>query len=1130
MAKEYRLVWSDQQNKLVVVQAQALAARKPFAARIAATALAATALTALGAPEARAAEACSIVHTADTTISANTSGPICFEKSLTVNSGVTITGTKTGVLLNDQSATGSFINKGTIFTDPVPPVGPVPTQQEATRLAAGIAVRLGEGATRGTISGDFINDGTIEYTGQAGRAVVLYNGQIGGKFVNNGSITSDGGMLVGTGFTVFGNFINDGTIEAVGSISGNDGIQVDGIIEGSIINGANNSAAIISSKSETGLAISGTVKGAIVNHGIISGGNAAYGAMFVNGEVLGGIENKATGKIITETGSAGIYLSYDAKVSSIKNEGIISGKSYGIYFYSAANQTSVTNSGIISGGYAGAYLSYASTGALNNSGRISGDTYGIYASSANIAGGITNQAGGVIESANSHGILLYSGALSGGIRNAGKISGAANAVYLDAVNSFEGSTTIGDIINEKSGEMLGADGSGLDVTSTPVNRIDNAGIMRGERNGIYLSSSTVAEGIVNSGLIEGTMTPTSWPYQANGLTVLDSAVNRGILNTETGSILGSKNGIYIGGESLFSGTLVNKGLIGGGEFEGERYFAVDDTIDAIESIVIDGNNTARFIGAVSAFNADVTIARGATYTVRDNVFYVDSFTNEGTTIFDEAAGWAFLHLADPDNGYVFQNKGTVSVVGGTTGFLNGDYAQTADGAFQIAIGSGGEVVNDAFTGEYGKLLVSGNVDLADGTTIRVVMPSGASALKNGTLIEGVIVAEGELTATDTAITVVDNSLLYDFTASLSRAANELDLVTQFDPTAISRSVVLGGRPVALGSAKVLEGMLGGTMPAAMQPVFDRIGTMESLDEIATAVAQTLPVMLGATPQSLVSGLRSTNKFIQSRIESNQGLSAGDVDGGKHLWGRAFGTWSKQDDQDSVAGFRSDTQGLVLGYDGTVGDALRIGFAAAYANSNVKGSIAGAGQNVKVDSYELITFGSYNAAPHTDINYQFDIGLNKAKASREIPFMDSTAHARFSSFVLRGGVGVGHTLALGDNTTLTPAARVDYTYMRTGDYTETGAGPHNLKVDASTYDELVLSGDLKLKQQLGPKVELTLNAGGGYDALNDATVTVASFVGGGPAFTTTGLKVSPWLYRGGAGLARKGEGVELSLRY
>ena len=133
--------------------------------------------------------------------------------------------------------------------------------------------------------------------------------------------------------------------------------------------------------------------------------------------------------------------------------------------------------------------------------------------------------------------------------------------------------------------------------------------------------------------------------------------------------------------------------------------------------------------------------------------------------------------------------------------------------------------------------------------------------------------------------------------------------------------------------------------------------------------------------------------------------------------------------------------------------------------------------------------------------------------------------------MHGSAGIGHTFSLAPATNMTPSMRLDYTQMRTAGYTETGAGALNLKVDASTYKEFVLTGDAKIAQQMTDSLKLVGNASLGYDFLNKQSSSTSAFVGGGSVFETRGLDVSPWIYRAGLGaIYDSARGIEYSVRY
>jgi outer membrane autotransporter protein len=466
----------------------------------------------------------------------------------------------------------------------------------------------------------------------------------------------------------------------------------------------------------------------------------------------------------------------------------------------------------------------------------------------------------------------------------------------------------------------------------------------------------------------------------------------------------------------------------------------------------------------------------------------------------------------------FNNAGILDV-GTSAQSVTGNYTQAAGGAYRIGLSD--------TSSHYGKLVVSGNVSLSSGTTVDVRI-SGSPIIAGGTVVQGVITAGGSLTANPDSVVVTDNSRLYDFVASTARNGKQLDLIAIANPQAFAAA---GGpdHPVTAGAATELQNLLNSGAPG-MAAVFGKLDLM-SAAQIPGAVQQMLPAVQGAVAQAGVSALHSMNKVIQSRIESNTGLSSGDAVPDNFLWGRVFGNEGRQEDIDGVSGFHSDTSGLVIGGDAPVTPKVRAGGAFTYASSRIKGNSDAAPSHVDVDTFEVVGYASYNIDPRTDINYQLDVGRNQARSHRDILFMGSAAQASFSSLSVHGSAGIGRLVPLSERTNITPSMRLDYTRMRTGAYQETGADALDLAVRAQVYREFLATGDVKFAHHLGDRLKLVGNGSAGYDFINQHTQTTSTFSGGGAAFVTNGLAVSPWVYRAGLGLVKDGsKGVEYSLRY
>lgn len=1008
---------------------------------------------------------------------------------------------------------------------------------------------------QGTLSGGITNSGLIQ--GLAGPGVLLDGGVLEGGIANLAGATitgTDNGItlkprnwvgqssptapVVSSGSvqsTFTGGITNSGLIEGVNAV----GIRVN---DTALSGGIDNSGTIQGGSS--GIWLEGantTVTGGIINRatGTISAG-ADYGIHLVNGaSVTGGLTNLG---LIDSPNGIGIRLDH-SQVDFITNgaTGTISG-SNGLQFYTATVTGNVTNEGKITSTSSEAVTLGDVTigGAFINSqgGTIHGADSGLDISDAVIAGHLTNagtiigddiglffDGGGAFNLINSGRIegtgyagieFSYGDAWQGHITNTGTISGGTAGVYIWEYFTVDGSITNSGLIEG----VDSSDGRGIymDSSATLTGNIINqaGGTIVGGLDGIKVyDSSHLLGGITNSGLIHG--------LSGAGVFVdSGSTLAGGILNEATGTIEGGVTGVQVNTDSTVSGSIVNHGLISGGTHSlllenTSDPFTVTNT-GTLQGAAEIGLNTLDLDGATGRVIGSISGAGG---TVNIN----GTFSSEGTIdvgTVNVATGGVFNMNHDVGAAVGgFNNAGLVYVPAAVSARnVTGDYNQAAGGVVRIGLVDG--------TSNYGKLAVSGNVTLASGTTVDVKVV-GTPQILSGAVIPGVIVAGGTLTATPADITVTDDSVFYDFTASTTRDAKALDLVTAVDSTGLVKAVG-PETPAANGVAGALQTMFNEGVPTPMQPLFDALGTMTP-EEVKTAISQLVPTLAGAGSQAGVNALHSMNKIIQARVESNHGLSSGDNAPDKYMWLRGFGGWADQDDRGGVSGFKSRTGGMVIGADAPITDKVRAGGAFTYARSNINGNSATAPNSVDVDTYELVGYASYNLDPQTDINYQLDIGQNKAKSQRQILFNSTTASANFDSVAIHGSVGIGRVFPLAEHTNMTPSVRADYTHMRTEGYEETGAGPLNLAVQASTYREFLFTGDLKLAHQLGKHTKLVGNVSASYDFVNKQAQTTSSFVGGGPTFVTDGLKVSPWLYRAGIGLIHEDvSGMEYSARY
>ncbi|MBL8343178.1 MAG: autotransporter domain-containing protein [Rubrivivax sp.] len=788
---------------------------------------------------------------------------------------------------------------------------------------------------------------------------------------------------------------------------------------------------------------------------------------------------------------------------------------------------------------AGGTLTVGAGGVLN---LTDGTNAGLAVSTVRVpgaSGAITVGAGGRIQfgtgphnpahggpPSHSNAIDIPAGAnLIGGIFNSGEIISYRH----NGIGIWNSGVLTGDIVNG-AGALLASphDVIELDFGGRLTGNLINDGTIRSQYwDAIAVGDSSRIDGrIVNRGTIAvntggGT---SAWdncgPGRCNiGINIWSNGARVGGLDN-SGTIAGYFAGVYVAGGASITGGVVNTGVIRGVNYSilalnNNDLFQVDNFGTLEGAAWIGGNtlnlngNAARVIGATTAFGGTVNVNGSFT---SEGGFLAGTFNVPATGVF------GMRHLVQVQDGG-FNNAGVVDLANAARA-VTGSYSQAVGGALRIGLA-------DAAS-NYGRLNVSGNATLAPGAVVNVQV-AGNPTLASGAVVRGVLTAGGTLTATPADIVVVDNSLIYSFSASNSRDARQLDLVVQADAQPFRNVATTTGNAAATSLANVLDGMLAQGVPASLQATF---GALDALPPAQASVAmmQLLPAVQGAGSQAGLIALRSMNKIIQSRIESNQGLSSGAEDPERYMWVRGFGARGDQDDRDGFDGFRSRTGGFVLGLDRPLGARVRGGLAFTFARSHINSNSTAAPSSTEVDTHELVAYASHNLNPVTDINYQLDIGQNRAHSRRDA-FGGSVASASYSSVAVHGAAGIGRSMLSGSRGNLTPSLRLDYTQMRVGGYTETGAGPVNLSVASSTFREALVTADLKGTYQAAPQWKLVGNISAGYDLINQRTQTSSSLSGGGPAFTTQGAEVSPWLYRAGLGwIHDDGKGVEYSLRW
>jgi len=866
-----------------------------------------------------------------------------------------------------------------------------------------------------------------------------------------------------------------------------------------------------------------SASGSIVNNGIISlvntGGGTA-GGIYGEEDIYGSITNNGLISSI-HTGSNygynyGIYI--DAAITdsaSIVNNGTIlagatSTDSYGysaIGIYANEVDGSITNKGTITALASGVEYSIATgieasdvNGTINNEGVINvavsvtdSYVYGAYGIQVdNVYGAITNSGSITVlgvgyDEASSYGIYAHN--VYGTINNSGLLQVAS--ISEDADNSAYGiyinDDIDGDIINSGT------------ITVSAVTPNDNASAV-----GIY-TGGDVGGTITNSGTINVLSESTDDFASAYGIRI-SNELNGSITNS--GTIIATGNGSEAEAYGISTGNL-NSGA----------------SITNTGTITVAGNATdsdgfAVGIGA-NDFSSDATITNSGTITVTannpGNGYSLYLISGDGTA---ENTGILSgnLFLGGSLN---MNNSGLIALPSqansGDAASIGGDYTQGTGGVLSLGVAS---------DSDYTTLDVGGTADFTDSSTLRVRLDAGNS-YAGATLTD--VITSGDLVHPEDFI-VMDNSLAYNFTASVTGDDVSIES-TSTGLTTVSDAVAGSGKASASGAATVVDDLLDNGSDEMVDALSALFGDATTEGDVNDAVNQLLPLMSGSTARVSLDNLHASQLLIQSRLDLAAGLSSGDAFvTDRSGWLKPFGSWSDQQDRNGASGYDARTGGLALGADGLLSDNnTRVGAAVIYSRSNVDSNATAASQRARINSYQGVLYGSYNLDKVTSVDVQADIGFNTNDGKRSVAGM--TAHSDYNSWSQHIGAGIGRSYALASKTTFIPSLRADFANITTESYSETGAGLFNLNVEDDSTQEFIIGAGGKLQQGITDYAKVSVNAGIGYDVINDPASIDSNFAGGGATFATRGIDPSPWIGQAGVGLTiDQFKGVEITTRY
>ena len=1015
--------------------------------------------------------------------------------------------------------------------------------------AAGISlVSLHAGSTltnAGTVTGsatgsDFASAAGI-YISSGVNAAITNSGTLNAT-ANASSSASAAGIYVNFGgMSATGSITNSGTINATANATESAyaaGIDVYGDVAAgaSITNSGTINVVATSTNTSTGSAHadgivnSGTLSGTLTNSGTINvTANAAQSAE-AHGLVTSGV---ATGGTVTNSGH--ITATAQGITGGFSSTNAVAASAVGILIDGAMGGT-ITNSGTITVTATGAGAAQAGgifvtgteigiSGPISNSGTI--DVSATAGTAARAAGlGATN-----LDSSST---LTNSGSISVDVTTTGSSGGGFYPNAYDA-GIVIGGLYDGSITNSSSGQIT--------VTATAAKYYASAA-------GIYANFADVDSAVSNAGTITASATAQSTGLSAYAFAggIRINQLQGDVTNSGTihATADGAEGAVAIGIDAFTVGsgaTILNSGTI--------TATAIADSLASTNIAAgiwvanlpngasLTNSGTITVTGSQALVGGESTVGAAGIYAEFLNVGA--TVTNTGTITANTnaangaGAGWA-IYIGQGNtseggfpmvvnsgtlNGNVYldhtslNNSGTLSipVVGATVGAgyatqgstVGGNYTQLAGGVLEVGVHS---------AAEYGKLQVNGTADFSASGHIAVnVTP--VDALVNGDRIDNVVHAGTLVDGGGADLFTTDNSALWDFTA-IDDGENGIDLAVR-QGLSLPASVIQNGPKWALPAATAMQAVIdGGEASGDMANVVAALGALGTSQELSQASAQFVPVIAGQSSQQANLAMDELSSIVMGRLDA---VRATGLEGShdKNLWVRPFATHGKQNSDNGYPGYNFHSAGVVIGYDGNVGSNFNLGGALAYSEPQVDSDTPWFDHDISIQAYQASVYGYWDAGNHSFVDTLLIGGYNDNSESRRITFggINERATGNYDGYYGRASIAAGHAFQMTEHAQFVPSLNVAYTYISEDSYKETGAGALDLKVDSNDASSLIFGADAAFTYTAETTI-MTIHAGGGYDTLTDQVDLGATFVGGGPKFTTKGQEPEKWLVRAGVG--------------
>lgn len=239
--------------------------------------------------------------------------------------------------------------------------------------------------------------------------------------------------------------------------------------------------------------------------------------------------------------------------------------------------------------------------------------------------------------------------------------------------------------------------------------------------------------------------------------------------------------------------------------------------------------------------------------------------------------------------------------------------------------------------------------------------------------------------------------------------------------------------------------------------------------------------------------RQAKMLVKNTSDDQENVVVKDSKPNYSLWGQTFSNSINQGNLQDVYGYKTESNGFIIGADGKISKDVNIGAAINYNISKVQ-SLEGL-KNTNIDTYQINLYAGKNFGKYF-LNGIAGIAQNQYSSNKNISVINTNSTAKYSGQSYLAKIETGMTQKFQSGLDITPKLGITFINNKIDQRKEQGADTMDLTVNASKNNSIEARSGVDLGYNIKTKKDISirpkLNASYGYDIAGNPEYNTASF--------------------------------------